>query len=305
MGNAKQIELLSKNGDTLLGLSWLTDNSKASVIIMEGMEEHCSRYDYLAKYLNKEGFDVFALDTYGQGLNVKEDLSNIGMWPSEGFAKQVEAVDTLVLKLQEETKKPVFLFSHSMGSFMCQDYLERFPDHVNRVVLCGSGSKNPAVPMGYALAKMIVNKKNRDKKAGLLNKLMFGNFNNKIKNPRTAYDSLSVNQENVDKYIADPLCGFGPRNGFCYEFVKGMSFIHKDKFLKKLNKDANIFIISGSDDPVTTYGKAVGKLKEMYSKYGVQNVETKIYQGLRHEILNEDRRDEVCEDIANFFKKGL
>ena len=305
MSNAKQIELLSKTGDNLLGLSWLTDNSKANVIIMEGMEEHCSRYDYLAKYLNKEGFDVYALDTYGQGLNVKEDLSNIGMWPTEGFAKQVEAVDTLVLKLQEETKKPVFLFSHSMGSFMCQDYLERFPDHVNRVVLCGSGSKNPAVPMGYALAKMIVNKKNRDKKAGLLNKLMFGNFNNKIKNPRTAYDWLSVNQENVDKYIADPLCGFGPRNGFCYEFVKGMSFIHKDKFLKKLNKDVNIFIISGSDDPVTTYGKAVGKLKEMYHKYGVSNVETKIYQGLRHEILNEDRKDEVCEDIANFFKKGL
>ena len=305
MGKAKQIELLSKNGDTLLGLSWLTDNSKANVIIMEGMEEHCSRYDYFAQYLNKEGFDVYALDTYGQGLNVKEDLSNIGIWPEEGFAKQVEAVDTLVLKLQEETKKPVFLFSHSMGSFMCQDYLERFPDHVDRVVLCGSGSKNPAVPMGYALAKMIVTKKNREKKAGLLNKLMFGNFNKKIKNPRTGFDWLSVNEENVDKYIADPLCGFGPRNGFCYEFVKGMNLIHKDKSLKKLSKNTNIFIISGSDDPVTTYGKAVGKLKEMYNKYGVENVETKIYEGLRHEILNEDRKDEVCKDVSDFFKKGL
>ena len=305
MGNAKQIELLSKTGDTLKGLSWLTDNSKASVILMEGMEEHCSRYDYLAKYLNKDGFDVYALDTYGQGLNVKEDMSNVGMWPEDGFVKQVEAVDTLVLKLQEETKKPVFLFSHSMGSFMCQDYLERFPDHVNRVVLCGSGSKNPAVGVGLTLAKMIVNKKNKDKKAGLLNKLMFGNFNKKIKNPRTDYDWLSVNTENVDKYIADPLCGFGPRNGFCKEFLKGMSVIHKDASLKKLNKDANIFIISGSDDPVTTYGQAVGKLKEMYNKYGVKNVETKIYEGLRHEILNEDRRDEVCADIASFFKKGL
>jgi len=305
MAQAEKIELISRNGDTLLGLSWKTNNSRANVIIMEGMEEHCSRYDYFAQYLNKEGFDVYALDTYGQGLNVKEDLSNIGIWPQDGFVKQVEAVDTLVLKLQEETKKPVFLFSHSMGSFMCQDYLERFAGHVNRVVLCGSGSKNPAVPMGYQLARMIVNKKNREKKAGLLNKLMFGNFNKKIKNPRTEFDWLSVNKENVDKYIADPLCGFGPRNGFCYEFVKGMNGIHKDKSLKKLNPHTFIFIISGSDDPVTTYGKAVGKLKDMYHKYGVKNVETKIYEGLRHEILNEDRKDEVCEDVANFFKKGL
>ena len=305
MGNAKQIELLSKTGDTLKGLSWLTDKSRANVIIMEGMEEHCSRYDYFAKYLNKEGFDVYALDTYGQGLNAKEDLSNIGMWPEDGFVKQVEAVDTLVLKLQEETKKPVFLFSHSMGSFMCQDYLERFPDHVNRVVLCGSGSKNPAVGIGYTLAKMIVKEKNKDEKAKLLNNLMFGNFNKKIKDPRTPFDWLSVNTENVDKYIADPLCGFGPRNGFCKEFLKGMSVIHKDASLKKLNKDVNIFIISGAEDPVTTYSKAVGKLKEMYNKYGVKNVETKIYDGLRHEILNEDRKDEVCADVANFFKKGL
>ena len=305
MAEMKKLTILSRSGDEMHGLSWEIENSKASVVIMEGMEEHTSRYDFLAKYLNKEGFSVYALDAYGQGENVLEDMSNVGIWPKEGFAKQVIAVDTLVEKLKDETKKPVFLFSHSMGSFMCQDYIQRFPDHVSKVVLCGSGAKNPAVPMGYALAKMIVREKNREKKAGLLNKLMFGNFNKKIKNPRTGYDWLSVNQENVDKYIADPLCGFGPRNGFCYEFVKGMAQIHKGSNLKKLNPDINIFIISGSDDPVTTYGKSVGKLEQMYHKFGVKNVQTKIYQGLRHEILNEDRKEEVAADIAKFFKEGL
>ena len=304
MSKAQRIELLSKTGDTLFGLSWHTENSIANVIIMEGMEEHASRYDEFAQYLNKQGFNVYAIDTYGQGENVHPNMDNVGIWPVSGFRKQVQAVDTLVEKLRISCR-PTFIFSHSMGSFMCQDYIQRYTEHVSKVVLCGSGAKNPAVPIGYQLAKIIVHKKNRNKKAGFLNKLMFGNFNRKIKNPRTPFDWLSFNQENVDKYIADPLCGFGPTNGFCLEFVKGMSRLHKKKFLRKIRKDLDIFIISGSDDPVTNYAKDVGKLETMYKKLGVKNVTTKVYQGMRHEILNEDDREQVYADIVEFFKRDL
>lgn len=132
---------------------------------------------------------------------------------------------------------------------------------------------------------------------------MFGGFNKKIKNPRTEFDWLSVNTENVDKYIADPLCGYGPTNGFCLEFVKGMNRLHKKKFLKKISPDQEILIISGSDDPVTNYSKDVGKLEKMYKDLGVKRVETHIYQGLRHEILNEDSKEEVYKDIVKFFKE--
>lgn len=304
MSKAQRVELVSKNGDKLYGLSWHTENSVANVIIMEGMEEHSSRYDEFAQYLNKEGFNVYCIDTYGQGENVLPDHSNLGIWPTSGFRKQVQAVDALVEKLRISCR-PTFIFSHSMGSFMCQDYIQRYTEHVSKVVLCGSGAKNPAVPVGYQLARLIVNKKNRNKKAGLLNKLMFGNFNKRIKNPRTPFDWLSVNQENVDKYIADPLCGFGPTNGFCYEFVKGMNRLHKKKFLRKIRKDLDIFIISGSEDPVTGYAKSVSKLQQMYLKLGVKNVQTKVYQGLRHEILNEDSREEVYKDVVRFFKENI
>ena len=304
MSEATKIKINNKNGDILLGLAWIREKPIGNVIIMEGMEEHVSRYDDFAKYLNKEGFNVYAIDTYGQGLNVKEDMSNVGLWPTSGFRKQVTAVDALVEKLRVSCV-PMFIFSHSMGSFMCQDYIQRYTEHVSKVVLCGSGSKNPAVPVGYFLAKIIVNKRNRFKKAGLLNKLMFGNFNNKIKNPRTPYDWLSVNQQNVDDYVADPLCGFGPTNGFCLEFLKGMNRLYKKRFLQKIRKDLDIFIISGSNDPVTNYGASVAKLEKMYKGLGVKNVQTKIYEGLRHEILNEDNKEEVYSDIAKFFKEDI
>ena len=300
---SEPVRFTFKNGeDSLEGLKWLTKNAKFNVVIMEGMEEHCSRYDGLAKYLNEHDVDAYALDTFGQGLNVKEDLSNIGIWPENGFMRQVEAVHALVEQLKKEGK-PTYIFSHSMGSFMGQRYLEVFPGSVEKIVLCGSGSKNPALGAGHLLAKMTTSKKNRDDKAGLMNKMMFGSFNKKIKNPRTPFDWLSFNQENVDKYIADPLCGFGPRKGFCLEFIEGMLPIHKDKSLKNLASDTKIFIISGSDDPVTNYGKSVGILEKMYHKYGVNNVETKIYENMRHEILNEDDREKVQKDIYEFFVK--
>lgn len=302
--SAQKIKIECKSGDTLFGLAWHTENSIANVIIMEGMEEYAARYDDFAKFLNTKGFNVYAVDCYGQGTNVLPDESNKGVWPKSGFRKQVQAVDSLVEKLRISCK-PTFIFSHSMGSFMCQDYIQRYTEHVSKVVLCGSGAKNPAVPVGFQLAKLIVRNGNRNKKAKFLNALMFGGFNKKIKNPRTPYDWLSYNQENVDKYIADPLCGFGPNNGFCYEFLKGMARLHKKKFLRKIRKDLDIFIISGEEDPVTGYGKSVGKLHDMYIKLGVKNVDTKIYKGMRHEILNEDNKQEVYEDVANFFLKDI
>ncbi|MCR5184609.1 MAG: lysophospholipase [Bacilli bacterium] len=285
--------------DSLNGLKWLEKGSKANVIIMEGMEEHCSRYDAFAKHLNEKGFDVYALDTFGQGLNVHENLDNIGMWPENGFIRQVNAVADLVKQLKKD--KPTYIFSHSMGSFMGQRFLEVYPGLVDKIVLCGSGSKNPVLGMGHFLARITTSKKNKDNKSKLMNKMMFGSFNKKIKNPRTGYDWLSYNEENVDKYIKDPLCGFGPRKGFCLEFIKGMLPIHKAKSLKQLNPDTKIFIISGEEDPVTNYGKSVAILEKMYHKYGVKSVQTKVYTHMRHEILNELEKEKVFEDISKFF----
>lgn len=300
MSEAKQFAFKNKE-DSLNGLQWLIKDAKANIIIMEGMEEHCSRYDAFAKHLNEKGFDVYALDTFGQGLNVKKDLSDLGIWPEDGFVRQIDAVAALVKQLKE--KKETYIFSHSMGSFMGQRFLQLYPGLVNRIVLCGSGSKNPALGVGYLLARMTTSKKNKDKKSKLMAKMMFGSFNKKIKKPRTDFDWLSINEENVNKYIADPLCGYGPRKGFCFEFIKGMKPIHKAKSLKLLDKETEIFIISGSGDPVTKYGKSVSILEKMYHKYGVQKVTTKVYDNMRHEILNETNRQIVFDDIANFFLK--
>lgn len=298
----KRFGLTQKNGEIRYGLSWIIDKPIANIIILEGMEEHSRRYDEFALYLNKQGFSVYCLDAYGQGENILPNQSNLGIWPFDGFSKQVDSEDALVNKLKE-TGVSTYLFCHSMGSFMGQSYIQRYAGQVNKVVLCGAGSKNPAVGIGYFLAKIITNKKNRDHKAGFLNKLMFGNFNKRIKNPETNYDWLSFNKDNVSKYIADPYCGFGPTNGFCLEFLKGMKNLFKKKNVKKVDPSIHLFLISGEEDPVTNYTKSTFILEKMYKEAGVKDVSIHIYKPGRHEIHNDDNREEVYRDVANFFLK--
>ena len=301
MSESKIIELVEDSGAALRGLSWEIDNAVANVVIFEGMEEHLYRYDYFARKLNEAGYNVYGLDCFGQGLNAGAHFENVGIWPKNGFDKQVNAYDKLVLEVSKKNNLPTMLFCHSMGSYMGQWFIQKFSKDIDRIVLCGSGTKNGAVPLGFLLAKIIVHKKNEKQKAKFLNNLMFGNFNKRIEKKKTDFDWLSYEQGNVIKYIEDPLCGFGPTNGFCLEFLRGMKGLYSKK-MKEIRKDLPIFIISGEEDPVTSYSTAVEDLKKRYNKLGIDKVSTKIYEHTRHEILNEKIRDEVIKDVIAFYK---
>lgn len=301
----QRISLTLKDQTVLYGWSWKNDEPCiANVIIVTGMEETGIRYEDFAKFLCQNHLNVYCIDHFGQGENVLPDLSNLGIWPRSGFRKMVVAIDDLVGELKLSCR-PIYVFAHSMGSFMMQDYVQRFAGRVDKVVLCGTGKKNPLAGLGFLIAKLVVNKKNVYKKAKLLNKLMFGSFNKGIENA-TSSSWISHSKENIAKYDQDPLCGFGPNNGFCYEFLKGLSRIWKRKFLKKISPNLPMFLIAGDGDPVTSYGKSPEAMKKLYAKYGNKNVDTKVYKHARHEILNEDfpTAQEAYNDILNFFLKA-
>lgn len=282
------------------GKKWLIKKAKANVMILEGMEEHVSRYDKFALELNKAGYDVYSLDTFGQGENAPYD--GVGIWPEDGFIKQVDIFAELATELNK-SGLPLYVFSHSMGSFMGQSLLERHPGIASKYCLCGSGGKNPILGLGGLIARIVVSKKNWNKKAKLLNSLMFGNLSKSVKNAATNYDWLSYNEENVKTYIADSLCGFGPTNGFCLVFIQGMLTLYKKDNLNKISKDVSIFLIGGTEDPVTGMGSFIEQLEKQYKDLNVKEVSSKQYDHMRHEILNEDKWMDVVNDVVEFFNK--
>ncbi|MCD8209443.1 MAG: alpha/beta hydrolase [Coprobacillus sp.] len=306
---------IEDKGIVEFGTSWTVEESIANVVIMSGMAEHSLRYDHFARFLNEHGFNVYCLDNFGQGKNVLPDKSNLGVVPYSAFRKQVVMTDKLVEKLRISAR-PTFIFAHSMGSILCQDYMQRYTHHVSKVVLCGSTARNWLVPPAYQFARLLVTQKNRNKESHLLAGLMFGGFNSKYPDPAKDPDSgltkeatrhrwLSTKPEVWKAYEEDPLCGYKPNNGFCLELLKGMNRLYKKKFLSKVRKDLDVFIISGEGDPVANYGKNVTKLQKMYQKHGLKHVGAKVYPGVRHEILGDTSQEEVYNDILTFFLADL
>jgi alpha-beta hydrolase superfamily lysophospholipase len=264
------------------------------------MNEYTYRYNDFALYLNDNGINVMGLDHIGHGLNV-DNTEDLLKWPKNGFEICVDNLALLINKLKEEGNE-VILFAHSMGSFMGQSLIERYPGIVEKVILCGTSGPSALFGFGSALCKFhAFITGNGMKKSYFLNKVSFASYNSRVKEKRTEFDWLSVNKENVDKYIADPYCGNVPSRNFFASFIGSIPKIFKKKNLNKIDIYSKVLFIVGSEDPVGGYVKSIKKLQRLYTNRKISS-SLIIYPGMRHEILNEDNKETVYKDVLKFIK---
>lgn len=298
----EEFEVQLPSGEVLKGYHWPAENAVANLTMITGMQEYAARYDRLGKYLNTRGINFWCLDALGQGRNV-DSVENLQKWPKFGFSKNVDAVK-LMVDLAKANGLPTTQMGHSMGSFITQSLIERYPHCADKVILCGSnGGQAGLMKFGFMTASLVVHRSNWDKPNGFLTSLSLGGYAKAVKNRKTDVDWLSYNEQNVQDYIKDPYCGHPNTGGFWVEFMRGMRDIWTKKAMSNISKDDNIFIIAGAEDPVGQNGKGPKWLLDAYKKYGVEKVELKLYEHMRHEIHNEDDYMTVYNDIAEFILK--
>lgn len=299
----KAISIKTVNEDILRGFAWEVEKPEGVVVIATGMEEASYRYDDFAKFLNKNSYNVYCVDHYGQGESVNS-VDELGIVPRSFFSKCVRVLDD-VCKKYAIKGKPLIIFGHSMGSFMVQDFIQRYNKRPTKAVIMGTNGPNAKIlfSMGYPLARLVAKIRGENRPAKFLAGMAVGAYSKAVKNRKTPLDWLSYNEENVQKYIADPKCGHGSSNGFYRELLKGNHRLYRKKFLAKINKDLPILVTAGVDDPVGAFGKGPTALVNLYHKLGIKNAELKLYDHMRHEILNEDDKLEVYNDILEFIKK--
>ena len=121
----------------------------------------------------------------------------------------------------------------------------------------------------------------------LLNNMAFGSYNKLYGEVRTEYDWLSRDEAQVDKYVADPLCGFIPSCSLFRDMMTGIKFITNQNNLENMNKDTPVYFMSGDMDPVGECGKGVKLAYDNFKKVGMKDVSIKLYKDGRHEMLNE------------------
>lgn len=280
---------------------------KGVMQLVHGMAEHIDRYDEFARYLASRGFAVCGHDHIGHGGSV-EDSSQLGHMPMKGGADILIADVNSLRKVASSRYPglPYFIFGHSMGSFVTRCYLARYGEGLTGAILCGTGNQPAALSAtGNALCHLIGVIKGSDYRSKLIDSLAAGGFNNAIDNPRTAVDWISHSKENVDAYLADGRCGFMFSAG-AYAALTSLTREAVSKAcVNAYPKELPLLYVAGEEDPVGDCGKGVRAAAKLARNAGLGDVRVKLYPHMRHEILNEDDKAQVMEDVTAWIEERM
>ena len=285
---------------------------KGVIQLHHGLAEHSLRYDRFGSVLAENGYVLNAYDMRGHGKTAEiAEAAGTGKFgkftDNDGFNRVVDDLNEVISAVKKEYEgKPVILFGHSFGSFVSQAYIEKYGKNIDGCVLCGTAGPRKLLISAGKLAVTLINAiRGGDSFVPFLDKLAFGNYNNRIPGNKTDHDWLSRNELNVELFFSDKWCNIPLRTSFYYDMMSGLNQIHKSANMKAIPKDLPVYFIYGEEDPVGDYGKTVQKLYNIYLKNKMQNVTLKSYPEDRHEILNEVDKETVEKDVLNWLESVL
>ncbi len=288
--------------------SALMDGKPVAILqIVHGMAEYVERYEETAKFFTERGFVVTGEDHLGHGGSVAED----GIYgyfceqdPATVLVRDVHRLKKLTQALYPGV--PYFILGHSMGSFMLRNYICRYGTGIQGAIIVGTG-QNSAFQMACVKALAAEQKcfGGDKRKSTVLHNLVFGSANKRVDNPKTDNDWLCGNEKAVAEYNADERCGFMfTVNGFAalFELITRAT---KAENLEKIPKELPVLFLAGDQDPVGNYGEGVKAAYDALEDAGLEHLALKLYEGARHEILNEKDGEVVMQDICQWISAKL
>jgi alpha-beta hydrolase superfamily lysophospholipase len=293
--------LRADDGVEIAVYRWLPEGRtvRGIVQIAHGMAEHGARYARFAARLNRDGWAVYASDHRGHG-NTAAHGNSLGYFADEdGWARVVGDLRTVAAHARgEHPRVPLVLFAHSMGSYVAQSLVLAYPRVLDGLILSGTSIGGGAlVRAGVLVAKLERLRQGKHGTSALLARMSFGKFNDGFEG-RTAFDWLSRDQREVDKYVADPKCGFPCANQLWVDLLGGVAELGRADW-SRLPRDLPVLVFAGELDPVGDRGKGVRKLVAAMRAAHL-SVTDRLYPQGRHEMLNETNRDDVENDVATW-----
>lgn len=206
----------------------------------------------------------------------------------------------------EHTRIPVVMLGHSMGATLARQFISEHGEALAGAVLSGSSGQ----PTLMALAGRLITRIERVRQgrrgtSSLVQALSFDAFNKKFAPARTRFDWLSRDPAEVDKYVADPLCGFAARIQLWIDMLDAWVEISKSASMVMTPKDLPVRVISGTHDPASAGTRMLEPMLAGYRAAGLKNLSHKFYPEARHELLNETNRDEVTADLIAWLDSAV
>jgi len=290
-------------------VKWMPEGTPRAVLqITHGMAEHYERYADFAEYMTEHGFVVTADDHLGHG---KTAMRNGG---KKGYICKQHS-DTVMVRDEHRLKKtvqaeypdvPYFVLGHSMGSFIIRNYMYRYGTGVSGAIVMGTGMQPRALlVVSRIMAAAEGFFAGDDHTSTFINKIAFGAYNKRIDKPDRECAWLTRNTDIQDNYLQDPDCGFVfTVNGFKTLF-KLIWKLTIPANVNKMPRNLPVLMVSGAEDPVGNYGKAVQSVYDSYVNMGMTDTKLILYPECRHEILNELNNSEIYADILAWLEAHI
>ena len=304
--NTEAISYPSANGTDLVFAKLFLpadDDIRAIVQVSHGMCEYIDRYADFARYLCEKGIMLCGNDHIGHRHSVKtsEDLGFFAH--KEGWKHLISDVHTLTAMVRDRyPSTPYYLLGHSMGSFIVRCYLGRYGRELDGVIISGTGGPHSMVAAGEQLAAALCKTQGGHARSKLLDNLAFGSYNDCFER-RTSKDWLSRERSIVDAYLADPHCMFRFTNSGFRDLFTLIGLANNSAWAASVPKVLPVLLLSGEQDPVGDFGRGVRKVARMLEDAGVEDVTLRLYQGGRHEMLQETNREQVYDDIYQWLSE--
>lgn len=273
---------------------------KGIVQISHGMAEHKERYEKFMEYLAQHGYVAAIHDHRGHGKSVKNE-QELGYFYTEDSGAIVEDLHQMTVYLKNQFPElPLFLFSHSMGSLVARNYMKKYDAEVEKVILCGPPTKNSGAGPALLMAKISRAVNGEKHRNHWIHSLAFRGYDKK---GEAENSWLSSDRKEVSFYNEDSLCGYiFTNNGFINLFKLMKGAFSKDGWEKK-HLSLPLLVIAGADDPVIRSSKKFEQMISFLKEVGYSDISSRLYTGMRHELLNEAGRETVYADILEFLEK--
>ncbi len=292
---------LSSDGKSTVNVkTWEVENPRLILQITHGMAEHIERYDAFARYLNNFGITVVGNDHIGHGKSA--ELKDYGYFGSkDGWKCFIRDFESLRKTVRSEYPElPYFILGHSMGSFVVRGWLRMFNEDVDGAVIMGTAGSNPVLGVGKSLVALLRKIKGERYLSKFVGDMVFAGYHKRIPDAKSVYDWLSRDRETVDKYLADPACGFTFSLAGYADLFNIIEYVQGREWAAAIPKEIPYLLVSGAEDPVGAYGAGPAEVADLMESAGCCDVSLLIYQDMRHEILNEIGKEIVMEDIKSF-----
>lgn len=299
---AKEYQL-KVNGAVNFVRSWAPEQAPVGCVqIVHSLSEHGGRYAPFAAELNRAGYAVFAQDLPGHGRTARAP-DELGHFADKGgWDLALQSVRAVQINIRERHPRvPLVLFGHSMGGLLAQDILVNHGRDLNGGILCATtGDMGHLRFIGTSLVRAQIALAGPRSRSRLADELSYKAYNRHFKPTRTAFDWLSRDPAEVDRYVNDPRCGFRASSQLWLDILDIGGRQRDPKRLARIPSALPILIIAGTRDPTTNGTKGPTALERAYVHAGLSKVSLKFYPDARHELLNDLCRDEVTTDIIEW-----